>query len=635
VRKTRTDARSKPARRAPGRARAATGSRHGILAETVADGVITIDRRSRILFVNPGLQKIFGYSSSEMRGQSLTMLMPLDLRPLHEEALARYVATGKKHLDWQAVELLGRHKSGREIPLEISFAESKTKYEHTFTGVIRDVTERKRADAVQAALYRVAERARVHADMPDLYTGIHSALRELIGAKSFHVVLRDEASGALTYPFIAGTARTGPPDHADLTERVLTTGQSLVASTGPSGTSSPDWLGVPLKTGETTLGALVVQSQPETAAYGEREKDILAFIARQVVAAMERQRAENEMKRTVSVLRSTLDSTADGILVVDHGGRVVSFNQRFAQLWRIPPPMLEMRDDVALLTHVLDQLEQPEQFLSKVRELYAQPEAEAFDELEFRDGRIFERYSIPFRQDGEAVGRVWSFHDVTKARDLERRLLQSHKLETIGQLAGSVSHDFNDVLTVITSHGELARRGLSSEDPMRRHLEEILGAAERATALAHQLLAFSRPEVLPHEEAAAASPVLAAVPRGTEAILLVEDHEAVRLVTREILEAQGYTVLEASRGAEAPRAAERHTGPIHLMIADVMLPDTTGPALARGLGPAWPGMKVLFISGYADSAVVEEGLLDPDAAFLPKPFTPDALARKVREVLEG
>lgn len=634
MRKTRTDARSKSARPS-GPTRVGGGERHRILAETVADGVITIDQRSRILFVNASAERIFGYSSAELRGQNLTMLMPDRLRPRHEESLARYLATGQKRLDWQAVELFGRHKSGREIPLEVSFGESRTKREHTFTGVVRDVTERKRAEAIQSALYRVAERART-TDMPDLYTGIHSTLRELMGVRSFHVVLRDEASGALTFPYFAGARKAGPREGDELTQRVLGTGQPLLASAEPGAAGAPSgsWLGVPLKAGEKTLGALVAQSRPEAVEYGEREKEILAFVARQVVAALERQRAEQEIKRTVSVLRSTLDSTADGILVVDHGGRVLSFNQRFAHLWRIPRPMLEMRDETALLAHVLDQLKQPEQFLSKVRELYSQPDAEAFDELEFKDGRTFERYSIPLREDGEAVGRVWSFHDVTKARDLERRLLHSHKLEAIGRLAGGVSHDFNDLLTVITSHGELARKGLSPEEPLRRHLDEILGAAERATALTHQLLAFSRQQAVPpRDETQPAAPATVEAPRGSETVLLVEDHEAVRLVTREILEAQGYTVLEASRGGEAPLAAGRHKGPIQLMITDIVMPDTTGPELARRLRPAWPGMKVLFISGFTDNAGADQGILDPGAAFLQKPFSPDALARKVREVL--
>lgn len=486
-----------------------------------------------------------------------------------------------------------------------------------------------RPEAILSALYRLAEAASAPGDLPDLYTAIRSILRDLLDAQSFHVVLRDEASGDLTFPYFAGEAKAGPQDRAEWTEQVLRTGQPLVAD----GVSPRSWLGVPLKAGDKTVGALVVEGRPEGMGYGQAEKDILGFVVRQVESALARERALKEGKRVVSVLQSTLDSTADGVLVVDHGGRVLSFNQRFAQLWRIPAPMLEMRDDVALLAHVLDQLKQPEQFLSKVRELYSQPDAEAFDELEFKDGRTLERYSIPLRQEGESVGRVWSFHDVTRSRDLERRLRQAHKVEALTRLAGGVAHDFNDLLTVITSRGELARRALPPDAPIRHHLDEIKDAAERATALAHQLLAFSEIQAEPAIETPSPPAPPADAPRGTETVLLVEDQEAVRVVVREILEAQGYTVLEAGRAQEALLAGQRHPGPIHLTIADVVIPDMTGPELVRELQPSRPAMKVLFISGFADAAVASEGLLDAEAAFLPKPFSPDTLARKVREIL--
>jgi len=132
----------------------------------------------------------------------------------------------------------------------------------------------------------------------------------------------------------------------------------------------------------------------------------------------------------------------------------------------------------------------------------------------------------------------------------------------------------------------------------------------------------------------AARPCLPEPAWGHETILLVEDEQAVRNIARDVLQAQGYTVLEAKHGRDALLISELYSGPIHLLLTDVVMPEMSGRELANRLAPLRPTMPIIYMSGYTDAAVVHHGVLDPGTIFLQKPFTPDALARKIRQVLD-
>lgn len=498
-----------------------------------------------------------------------------------------------------------------------------------------------------------------------------------------------------------------------------------------------------------------------------------------------RRQAERRLQHTVSLLNATLESTADGILVISNDRKIARCNQKFAAMWNLGSSSLIGMDDKGLLASLVDQLQNPDDFLAS-----ADPATTSFDVLNFKDGRIFERYSQPQRINDKIMGRVWSFRDVTRARDLELELRQSQKMEALGRLAGGVAHDFNNLLMLISgSVTQLMENPALAKG--RSAYEQILATTRRAAAVTKQLLAFSRkqpdaptiadlnvivsnlermlrpllsdqiqlrvsvaaepqpvyvdvsqiemmimnlavnaqdampeggqlsittaskavsreekganenserlavlevrdtghgmtqeiqarifepffttkqlgrgtglglstvlgiaeraggrievqskpdqgaifrvylPQVKPAPGGPTGGPSPPLAGGGNETILLAEDESGIRTTTKTYLEMLGYHVLEAADGSEAIRRSLEYSGPIDIVLTDLLMPGMRGDSAVKAIRIHRPAIKAIFISGYVDQDVAE----DPER-ILYKPFDLPELGHRVRSVLD-
>ncbi|MFN8602958.1 MAG: PAS domain S-box protein [Candidatus Binatia bacterium] len=183
--------------------------------------------------------------------------------------------------------------------------------------------------------------------------------------------------------------------------------------------------------------------------------------------------AHHDLQSTTEILHSVLDSTADGILVVDTEGRIVTWNRRFADMWELPEEVLESRDDARAIECALRLLADPGTFVAKVQQLYDHPEAESFDSFALIDGRTFERFSRPWRVGEQVTGRVWSFRDVTAQRRSDEKLRAS---ETYFR---SLTEKSSDLVAIIDLEGVIRYASPSHERVLGYRPEDLVGIDAR------------------------------------------------------------------------------------------------------------------------------------------------------------
>jgi signal transduction histidine kinase len=208
--------------------------------------------------------------------------------------------------------------------------------------------------------------------------------------------------------------------------------------------------------------------------------------------ANELARSNAELERALSLQESILDATADGILVTNTAGEFVAYNERFQEMWEIHDEVAKRGNVEEAIAHVIDAVQDPEAFRQRVEAIMENDDEETFDVIEFEDGRIFERYSRPQRIEAEAVGRVWSFRDVTENRRVRRSLEQAN--EDLRQFAYAASHDLQEPIRMVASYAQLleSRYADDLDEEAREYIEYAVDGAQRMRQLIKGLLKYSR-----------------------------------------------------------------------------------------------------------------------------------------------
>ncbi len=374
-------------------------SRFRTLAETASDAILTVGDDGRILYVNRAAEPIFGHPMSALIGEPLSMLLPT-----HPYGGPEGPTTWKATAPGEALALSGRHADGREVPLEISFGESPREGRRLLTVIARDVTERREAEhAVRdsearhrqlfernlAGVYRTTLDGRV--------LDCNTAFARIFGYETPEEVL---AMPAVSFYL--------NPD--ERTEAIRRLAENRTLTNHEQKMRRRD-------------GSIVWVLENESLVDGPEPGTLI--IEGTLVEISERKRAEEDREASLSLVRATLEATADGLLVVGDEERILTLNQKFRDMWRLSGATLEGSDHRLVLASAAGQMKDPATFFGMIDSLRDTPEAESYDVVEFRDGSVFERLSRPQRVGGKAVGRVWSFRDVSERKRAEDALRAS------------------------------------------------------------------------------------------------------------------------------------------------------------------------------------------------------------------
>ena len=471
------------------------------------DALCVADLMHHVVWVNEAFLRTFGYNEEEVFGQPLENLVVPPDRLAETRWVSETLAKGER----LSLETKRRRKDGTLVEVAISCAPllRDGKMAGFYAGY-RDISDRKRVEVLSSALYRVAEKSSSAQDLQQFFAAVHGIVDELMYARNFYIALFDPVSELISFPYFVDEQDTAPAPRKrarGLTDYLIRTGEPLLATpevlqamedrgeVARNGSRSLDWMGVPLRVNSHTFGALVVQTYSKHIRYGDRDKEILTFVARQLASAVEIKRNEQALRRSEARYRSLVQSSVYGIYRSSLEGQFLDVN----------PALITMlgytsAEEVLLLDPEKDVFALPQEHARVIEDFRRTGRLDGIEvKWKRKDGNV-----ITVRISGRAVSSADEpadvleaiAEDVTERRALEDQFRQAQKMEAVGRLAGGVAHDFNNLLMVISGYAEVILAKLPLDHPLHEKGRAIQQAADRATTLTRQLLAFSRKQLL-------------------------------------------------------------------------------------------------------------------------------------------
>src|ERR1700688_2161743 len=477
------------------------------IIENAPEAISIVDTERKILRINGEFTRLFGFTAAEAVGKRLDQIIV----PPDRYTEAAWILDSIRVQNKLSLETCRQRKDGSLV--EVLLSTARIIRDGKSVGAYasyRDITEQKRAEQLNAALYAIAARSQSAEDLQQFYAAIHNIVGQLMNARNFYISLYDPQSQLLSFPYFVDEEDPTPspkPLGRGLTEYVLRSGEPLLATPAVFddlvrrgevqliGAASLDWPGVPLNSGTTCIGALVVQSYNENARFGERDREILKFVPQQLAAAIEHKRYEEALRRSEARSRSLILSAAFGICRCTLAGRFLDVNPALITMLGH-----ESVEDFLKLDARTDVFINP-QGLDRLVEDYRRTGSLSGVEVQWKrkDGRVIivrlSGCAAIMTDEPEEVLELIA-EDITDRRQLEEQLRQAQKMDAVGRLAGGVAHDFNNLLMVINGYTEVLLEQLEKDSPMHHKVQSIQQAADRAATLTRQLLAFSRKQLL-------------------------------------------------------------------------------------------------------------------------------------------